>query len=185
MKNILKFGILVLSIAFVNCSKSSNDEDAPSVDTSAQSVKATLNGQAWEATKITSANVIRYTSQNAQRFDIICENTSQRISLSCEGALSANGAVEVKTYSFSGNADGDALFLNSYLVGIDSYGFHSPRTGTLTITSINTANKTVSGTFSFTAERSAEPAVTNPASPVIFAATNGVFTNVKYTVLSL
>jgi hypothetical protein len=188
MKNILKFGIVMLSIAFVNCSKSSSDDaTAPPVeDSSPQSVKATVDGQAWEATKITST-IIRYASQGQQRFDINAEDAAQKITISCSGPLSANSTVDIKTYSFgSANTQGgDALFTNAYIVGSGSFGFHIPKSGTLTITSVNANNKTISGTFSFSSERQASPAVTSPPSPLIFNATNGVFKNVKYTLYSI
>ncbi len=185
MTKFLKFGILLLTITLMNCSKSTDDEATE--NNSSQIVKATLDGQAWTATKITSANVIRYASLGRQRFDIIAEDAFQRISISCEGSLNANNAVDIKTYTFDSESEelGDALFTNVYIVGSGSIGFHIPRTGILTITSVNTNNKTISGTFSFTSERNDSPAVTSPPSPLVFKGTNGVFTNVKYTVFDL
>ncbi|MDA6069544.1 DUF6252 family protein [Flavobacterium sp. AC] len=65
----------------------------------------------------------------------------------------------------------------------NTYTEHFAKTGTITITSMNSDKKTVSGTFSFTAEK-VGVLQTKVVTPDVVEVKNGVFTNVPYKVLT-
>ena len=190
MKRIFKIYLIALSMVCISCSK----DDAtvipqavvPNVTSGA--MKAKFNDQSWVATNLEYVKISRFTKSNKQRFDIKAQDSKQIITLSCEEALRSDKSVGIKTFTgtdisgdeFSGL--GDALFANSYVTSYGSMGFHFMKSGTLTVTSIDLVNKTISGTFSFTTVRDDDGEDTDPSSPIEFKATEGVFTNLKYVV---
>ncbi|MHC0444815.1 DUF6252 family protein [Flavobacterium sp. 3-218] len=183
MKKLLSIGLLSLSVLFASCSSDESEES--SLD---GSVTATINGNVWKATKITSVTLIKV-SGGGQRFDINVEDKSQMILLACESELTAKDSMPLKEYTFTDEdndvdtpiVNSDALFLNYYLVDGNSYGEHFPKTGKITITAMDPEKKTVSGTFSFKAEK-VGALQTKIVTPEVFEVTNGVFKNLPYTV---
>ncbi len=181
MKRILGIGLLLLSILFVGCS--SNDDDNKDNNES-NSVTATIDGVNWKSTKINSVTLIKVTSSNAQRFDISVQDDSQLFSLACESKLTNNDAMPLKEYIFDEDRDdSDALFINTYLIDGNSYTEHFPKLGKLKITAMNSEKKTVSGTFSFRAEK-VGVLQTKIVTPDVVEVTNGVFNNLPYTVIT-
>lgn len=165
---------MALFLVFTSCS---GDDDASPVtpeDTEA-TITAIVDGEEWTGT-ITSATVIKYASLGKQRFDISAEGDGKRIFIACESELQAG--MPLQAYTFSEN-EGNALFLNYYMVGNNSYSVHMPETGTVTMTSFNSETKKASGTFSFSNSKTGD--IEGMEIPENFVVTGGVFTNVKYT----
>ncbi|MEN2399908.1 DUF6252 family protein [Flavobacterium sp. MC2016-06] len=187
MKRFLTIGLLSLLVVFTSCSSDDNDDNGGS-----GSVTATINGAEWKATKITSVTLIKVPGEDGgQRFDINVQNDSQMLLLACESELTTNDAMPLKEYTFEDQDDdtdtpivttSNALFLNYYLVDGNSYGEHFPKSGKITITAMDPQKKTVSGTFSFTAEK-VGTLQTKIVTPNVFELTKGVFKNLPYTVI--
>lgn len=177
MKKFLRGGVAVLMfLAVASCS--SDNEDSPAT-IGEGTITAKINGENWTGT-VSSVTLIRVASENAQRFDISAEDSSQRLSLAIESAYTTEAGMPLASYNFPDNA----LFLNSYKINGNYYGEHMPETGTLTITSINTSTKKISGTFSFTNTKSGV-LQTQIVTPEVVEVTEGNFTNLSYTVLDL
>jgi len=175
MKKIIGIGLLVMSLVFVGCSK---DEDSDSATSG--SITATINGIPWTGTKIINVSLIQSASLGEQRLDISAQDGKQMLSLAISSELTTVKGMPVRTYSFEND---DALFLNTYMIGSSTFTEHTPVSGQLTITAINTDKKTVSGTFSFENEK-AGILQTEIVTPDVVNVTNGVFTNLTYTVLT-
>ncbi len=180
MKKILG-GLLLLSILFTSCSSDENNEDN-------SSISATINGVEWKPTKINSVTLIKI-SGSGQRFDINIQDGSQMLMLACESDFTSKDAMPLKEYNFYEDTDAsewipsDALFVNTYLINGNTYTEHIPVVGKMTITAMDPEKKTVSGTFSFKAEKG-DALQTKIVTPEIFEVKNGVFKNLSYTVLS-
>lgn len=182
MKKILG-GLLLLSILFTSCSSDENEENS--------SVSATINVVEWKPTKINSVTLIKI-SGSGQRFDINIQDDSQMLMLACESEITTNDAMPLKEYNFYEDLEdtdenewipSDALFINTYLIDGNTYTEHVPVVGKITITAMDPQKKTVSGTFSFKAEKG-NALQTKIVTPDVFEVKNGVFTNLSYTVLS-
>ena len=153
MKKILG-GLLLLSILFTSCSNDENDDDN-------SSVSATINGVEWKPTKINSVTLIKIAG-SGQRFDINIQDGSQMIMLACESEFTTIDAMPLKEYNFYEDLEdtdenewfpSDALFVNTYLIDGNTYTEHLPVVGKMIITAMDPKKKTVSGTFSFRAEK--------------------------------
>lgn len=186
MKKILSIGLLSLSILLAGCSSDENDQNDGD-----GSVTATINGADWKATKIASVTLIKIPGEDGgQRFDINVQNDSQMLLLACESELTTTDVMPLKEYTFTdededseaSTSPGNALFLNYYLIDGNSYGEHFPKSGKITITAMDPVKKTVSGTFSFKAEKGGV-LQTKIVTPNVFEVTNGVFKNLPYTVI--
>ncbi|MDR6845884.1 DUF6252 family protein [Flavobacterium granuli] len=175
MKKIIGIGLLVMSLVFVGCSK---DEDSESATTG--SITATINGTPWIGTKIINVSLIQSASLEEQRFDISAQDGKQMLALAISSDLTTIKGMPVHPYSFE---LGNALFLNSYIDGANTYTEHLPVSGQLTITAIDTDKKTISGTFSFQNEKGGM-IQTIIVTPDVVNVTNGVFTNLTYTVIT-
>ena len=174
MKKIIGIGLLVMSLVFFGCSK---DEDSESTT---GSITATINGTPWVGTKIINVSLIQSTSLKEQRFDISAQDGKQMLALAVSSELTTTKGMPVRSYSY---ADDVALFINTYIDGANTYTEHSPVSGELIIKSIDTDKKTISGTFSFKSEK-VGVLQTAIVTPDIVNVTNGVFTNLTYTVIS-
>ncbi|HKO78664.1 MAG TPA: DUF6252 family protein [Flavobacterium sp.] len=175
MKKIIGIGLLVMSLVFVGCSK---DEDSESATVG--SITATINGTPWTGTKIINVSLIQSASMEGQRFDISAQDGKQMLSLAISSELTTIKGMPVRSYSFETD---NALFLNTYIVGANTYTEHLPVSGQLTITAINTDKKTISGTFSFENEKGGA-LQTEIVTPDVVKVTQGVFTNLPYTVIT-
>jgi hypothetical protein len=179
MKNLLKTGALALFLALASCSGDDNESTNNNNNNANGSISATINGEEWDA-QATSVTIIRIAQMGQQRFDITAEDDAQRIQIACSSEYTATG-MPVRAYTFDEeDFEADALFTNSYLLGGNSYMEHFPQDGTVTITSVNTSSKKISGTFSFTAYKvgALQDEIVTPEEVIV---TNGVFTNLKYT----
>lgn len=178
MKKILGLGLIFLTILITGCSSDDNNDEN-------NSVSATINGAAWKPTKINSVTLIKVPGEG-QRFDINIQDNSQMLSLAFESELTTNNAMPLRAYNFYEDAEeeevSDALFLNTYLIDGATYTEHLPVSGKITVTSMDPEKKTVSGTFSFRTEK-AGILQTKVVTPEVFEVTNGVFTNLSYTVI--
>lgn len=187
MKKILSIVLLLVSIFFTACSSDDNNNNSES------SLSATINGKEWKPTKINSVTLVKIPGYG-QRFDIIAQDDSIRLSLAFSSELTNNDGMPLKQYNFfedpEENQISDALFINTYLYANENtLTEHFPKSGKITITSIDTAKKTVSGTFSFRSEKedfedSKIKDVAPTPTPKVFEVTNGVFTNLSYTVIT-
>jgi len=124
--------------------------------------KADFNGSTWTAKEteaIISGNFIQIAAINSKG-----ENFGIMIEGSTAGTYAAN--VNIVSYSPAGTEYG-------YLAINDNNP--SENTGSVIITSINTTNKTISGTFHFKGYWSDVP---NTKAPITF--TNGVFKDIPY-----
>jgi hypothetical protein len=180
MKKIIGIGLLVMLLAFVGCSKDEESESPASENTARGSVTATINGTAWTGTKIINVLLTQVQSSGEQRFDISAHDGKQMLSLAFSNEITAAKGMPVRTYDFD---NGDAIFLNTYVSGNNTYTEHFCNAGQLTITAINTDKKTISGTFSFESEK-VGVLQTEIVTPEIVKVTKGVFTNLTYTVVS-
>ena len=185
MKKILSLGFIFLTILFTGCS---SDEDDNAVDNE-NSVSAVINGADWKPTKINSVTLIKIPGMG-QRFDINIQDDSKMLMLACESTVTTEDAMPLKEYNFYEEIDepeekqlqtSDALFINSYLIEGNTYTEHVPVSGKITITAMDPKKKTVSGTFSFKAEK-VGVLQTKIVTPEVFEVKNGVFTNLSYTV---
>lgn len=173
MKNI-KFlaGLFLIFTAFTFTS-CDNEPIDPAIDlgnvggnTAANAVfKADFSGSTWNATAaqaIISGNIIRIGAfkNNGKSFGILINGSTTGTYPANENILNFNPAGSEYGY-WSMNIDNP-----------------TENTGSITITNINTTNKTISGTFNFKGYWS-DDTVTNIL-PTVF--TNGVFQNVPYIV---
>lgn len=186
MKKILPIALLVLSVVFTACSSDDNNNKDPE-----SSFSATINGKEWKPTKINMVTLIKVPG-SGQRFDINVQDDSILLALACESESTTNDAMPLKQYNFfedpTDTQVSNALFLNTYLYANgNSLTEHFPVSGKITITSMDASKKTVSGTFSFRNEKSqdegAKIKVTTNPTPAVVEVTNGVFTNLSYTVI--
>lgn len=182
MKRLLRIGLLTFSIFFLSCS--SEDSEGAKENT----ISASIDGKEWNGSKILNVSLIKSKDTGEQRFDISAQDNSQMIVMACASDLTNNDAMPLKEYIFDYDfesdeeyTEGDAIFINSYLVDGNTFTEHMVTKGKLTITSMNPASKTVSGTFSFTAKK-VGTLQTKIFSPEILEVKSGVFTNLKYTV---
>jgi thioredoxin-related protein len=186
MKKILPIALLLFSVVFTACSSDDNDNNPES------SFSATINGVEWKPKKINMVTLIKVPG-SGQRFDINVQDDSVMLALACESELTSNDAMPLKQYNFFDDPTDDqvsnALFINTYLYANgNSLTEHIPVSGKITITSMDAAKKTVSGTFSFRNEKiqdeESKIKVTTTPTPVVFEVTNGLFTNLSYTVIT-
>ena len=175
MKKIIGIGLFVMSLVFVGCSK---DEDSESTTTG--SITATINGIPWTGTKIINVSLIQSTTIGEQRFDISAEDGKQMLALAISNEITTTKGMPVRTYSFDND---DALFVNTYMIGSNTYTEHFCNAGQLTITAIDTDKKTISGTFSFESEK-VGVLQTEIVTPDVVHVTKGVFANLTYTVIT-
>ncbi|MEM0578559.1 DUF6252 family protein [Flavobacterium polysaccharolyticum] len=174
MRKYIGMGLVIMTLFFVGCS---NDET--SEDNTSGTITATINGTPWKGSKIINVSLIQVTSSGEQRFDISAQDGKQMLSLAFSSQITAKG-MPVRTYSFDND---DALFLNTYLIGNSTFTEHSPVSGQLTITAIDTDKKTISGTFSFQNEKIGI-LQTEIVTPEMVNVTEGVFTNLTYKVIT-
>jgi len=118
------------------------------------SMSATVDGNAWAAT---------YISSSVMSGSLIIQGSHVASTKAIQ--LVHSGAFAVGTYSLG-------AFSGNYAVSSPSTVNCIIQTGTLTFTQFNTTTKMVSGTFSFSC--------TDPSTSVSQSITNGVFSNVKY-----
>ena len=175
MKKIIGIGLLVMSLVFVGCTK---DEDSD--NGAAGSITATINGTPWVGTKIINVSLIQSKSLEEQRFDISAQDGKQMLSLAISSELTTVKGMPVHSYFFE---DDNALFLNTYIIGKNTFTEHFCNAGQLTITAIDPDKKTISGTFSFESEK-VGVLQTEIVTPDVVKVTNGVFTNLTYTVIT-
>ncbi|CAD0009365.1 DUF6252 family protein [Flavobacterium chungangense] len=183
MTKFLSIGLLLLSIVFVSCSSDDNNSES--------AISATINGKEWKPTKINSVTLVKVPGYQ-QLFNINLQDNSIMLSLAFTSELTNNDGMPVKQYNFFEDPEdgqiSDALFVNTYLYSNgNTLTEHFPKSGKITVTSIDIAKKTISGTFSFRSEKETSEDLkikdTNPSStPNVFEVTNGVFTNLSYTV---
>ena len=179
MKKLFGLGLIFLTILTTGCSSDdSNDENS--------TVSATINGAAWKPTKKVGATLIKIPGQG-QRFDISIHSNSEILSLAFESELTTNNAMPLGTYNFYEDPEegqiSNALFFNSYLIDGDTYTEHFPVLGKITVTAIDPVKKTISGTFSFRAQKEGV-LQTKIVTPEVFEVTNGVFENLSYLVFT-
>lgn len=172
MKKLLGLGALAFFMSFASCS----GDDSESTNNNQGTITAIVNGEAWTGT-IKNATLIKDSEMGEQRFDIAAEANGEMIMLACSSEISTG--MPLDTYTFNVEEGGDALFMNTYLVGNNTYTVHMPETGEMKFTSFNTTAKQASGTFKFTATKSGD--IDGMEVPETYTVTNGVFTNVKYT----
>ena len=150
-------GILALSLLLSNCTKKFTD----STTCKNKNLKATADGNAFESCVIT---VVPYATFNwiqaGKDNDQIHLYIPRKTGTFALGDTSAYSAVFNKDF---GKSSGKSL-------GTDS--LHS---GTVTITSCDVANKTISGTFSFSAIQKSPAGGTATAN-----ITNGTFADIKW-----
>jgi len=175
MKKIIGIGLLVVSLAFIGCSKDDDSENA-----TAGSITATINGTPWTGTKIINVSLIQSTTMGEQRLDISAQDGKQMLALAISNEITTAKGMPIRTYSFDND---DALFVNTYMLGSNTYTEHFCNAGQLTITAIDTDKKTVSGTFSFESEK-VGVLQTEIVTPDVVSVTKGVFTNLTYTVIT-
>jgi hypothetical protein len=176
MKKLMRLGALALFMSFASCGGDDNEPTNNNNNNNLGTISAVVNGEDWTGT-VKSATLIKVSQMGQQRFDIAAEADGQMILLSCTSEITAGMPLE--TYSFNFEEGGDALFMNTYLVGNNTYTVHMPETGELTFTSFNTTTKQASGTFNFTATKAGD--INGMEVPEIYTVNDGIFTNVKYS----
>ncbi|RAR73912.1 DUF6252 family protein [Flavobacterium aciduliphilum] len=124
--------------------------------------KADFGGQTWVATSAT-ANI--YNGQ----IELVGLKGAEGFGFSLTGTTAGTYNALNNTFAYAPNANDSYLGINPTSPTVSA--------GSLTITTIDTVNHTISGTFAFTGYWS-DFSVTN-ISPIVF--TNGVFTNIPYT----
>ncbi len=164
------FAILITAFNFTSCDNepldSDIDTDNPGPGSTTPVFKATFNGQTYS-----TPNVLAQV--NADGISLVAIKSSGE-----SFAFDISGTT-IGTYQANANLLAYVPFASS------EYGYWSidpsseiTDTGSITITSINTTNHTISGTFNFTGYWTDFTDDTPPA-PIVF--TNGVFTNIPYT----
>ncbi|WP_166926343.1 DUF6252 family protein [Flavobacterium poyangense] len=180
MKKRLGLVVLLVSALFMGCSSDTDDKKEDIDEVAA--VSATINGKEWKATKIKKVVLVQnIPNVGVQLLNLYFNDDSQALSLICESSLSSNDTMPLKEY-FYNDTDTNAWFLNYYLIDGVGYVRHSQKYGKITITAMNPEKKTVSGTFSFRAEKE-NVYQTEIVAPDVFEVTNGVFTNLPYSVI--
>ena len=177
MKRFFYATALAFFVAFATSCSSDDSNEVTNNDTEA-TITAVINGEEWTGT-VTSSTLLKVSSMGLQRFDITAEDGEQRIQLACESEIQVG--MPLITYTFDEESmDTNAIFTNSYLLGGNSYMEHFVSTGEMTFTAFDAVNGKASGTFSFTAYKvgTLQDQIVTPEDVII---TNGVFTNVSYT----
>ncbi|WP_426485649.1 DUF6252 family protein [Flavobacterium sp. 2] len=181
MKKNLSLVFILITILFSSCSSDDSNEEA-------SSVSATVNGKEWKPTKPVIATLIKIPDVDLMRFDINFQDDSSELFLAFESEITTNNLMPLKAYNWYNdktNPDkvSDALFLNSSRVDGYLYTEHSPVSGKITITAMDSEKKTISGTFNFTTEKIGI-LQTKIVTPEIVEVTNGVFKNLSYTIIT-
>jgi hypothetical protein len=175
MKKIIGIGLLAMSLVLIGCSK---DEDSES--TTSGSITATINGTPWVGTKIINVSLLQKASMGVQSFEISAQNEKQNLMIVFLSDITTVKGMPVGTYSYDND---DAAFGNAYILGSNTYIEYFCNAGQLKITTIDVDKKTISGTFSFESKKSGT-LQTGIVTPDVVNVTNGVFTNLTYTVLT-
>lgn len=170
---------ILITILFSSCTSDDSNQEA-------SSVSATVNGKEWKSTKPVIATLL-IVPNVGQRFDITLQGDSSELYLAFDSEITANNSMPLKAYNWYNdktNPDkvSDALFLNSSRVDGYLYTEHSPVSGKITVTAMDSEKKTISGTFSFTTEKIGI-LQTKIVTPEIVEVTNGVFKNLSYTII--
>ena len=175
-KSTLAAFLLFVLINFIACTSEPVDSSLLSNNTNTTtptapaSFKVDFNGQTYVAT-----GTLAYVTANQIQIVGIRGFLGENFGFILNGNTVGNypGNTNILAYQTSSTAQNDYV---SAIIGNPN----QTSNGSVTITSINTANKTISGTFSFIGYWS-DSSVTNIL-PIPF--TNGVFTNLPYSTVS-
>lgn len=174
-KTILSLALVAsLSVALTSCSKSdSNNDPQPSSTPGASgSFSALVDGQKFTSTAMQNS-LLAVTDYEQSRLDVRGSDGKNMIIVSVaeEGT---DEAIHLGAYDFEDETNTALLTYMTLTSGGGSVSKHIVTEAHVTVTSCNTAKKTVSGTFSgklFSTENSEDTLVI----------TNGIFTDASYT----
>lgn len=168
--------LLVVALGF-SCKKKSDPEPdpTPAAPTTNGSMTAQVNGNSWTSTRNT-AELLIDDDQQISAFAINGETSADMFVFAFD-IPNANTNLLVDTHD-QGLTKDDALML--YVVKNSGGGTsiqHSPDEGTMNITAVDNTNKKVSGTFTLKSHK-----INSTASADSIKITNGVFTNLTFTI---
>lgn len=164
----MKSSPILVCVAFifslVSCTKELSRESPTHSLPNRGAFYATIDGQPWEGDSVRQA--------------VVVNGTVTITGVSKTGDALAMVLPELKTgeYTFNGQSDGYAVFTSlhdtSDLYLSNSLSDSSKAGGTVTVTSVDTTNQTVSGTFRFNLYQASNTTTKS--------VTAGVFTNISY-----
>lgn len=164
MKKFIYFGIIGLAVIFSACQKEYNPFEEESSFTG--SFRAKINGVQWEANSIKTATrqagVLALYGTSSDKKALLLRVADSGVH---NYTFYSESASNVAVLTDSSEANTNAYTTNQF----DTAGVY----GNLNVTSIDTVNKTISGTFSFRVYR-----MMDSAQKTI---TEGVFTNISYS----
>lgn len=187
MKPFLILTLCVLSTAiFQGCKKDSTDADTTTTTTETPILQAYVGGTVWTPDTLTTTLV--YNAATSSKV-LTCTGTKSQkrvvFSIKQSGAVNDN-SFPVATYNVDGSSNVSMSYYTQQLTTAGLYDFvlygtAQAGSGTITITSVDTANKTITGTYSFTSSKINYDADGNYESITLAAITTGVFNAMPYT----
>lgn len=169
------FLLLLVTLVTISCS---SDDSSNSSNNTNNTISLKLNGVDQVAT-IESASLIKYQSSNEQLLQIFAENNDYVFQLNFFGDYSSNNTLPTGDYVYTDILP-EGYFYVSYKLNGNTYGMHSPDSGTLNISSMNGSTNTVSGTFNQILTGGGE--LNGQTLPTTLNITNGVFNNIEFDV---
>jgi len=186
MKNLALSALLFATILlFQNCKKSSTDETT----TTAAKLSAYINTTAWTPDTLSAA--ITYNAAAKTKVFSVSGTQSQKqvnFSVKLANATSVNDFT-LATYAVDATGNPLMVYSTQQKDATGAYVFVPQGTvaagdGSVVITSIDTVNKLITGTFSFISRRVNYDADGNITSVYVANVTGGTFTNLPYTFVS-
>lgn len=169
----MKYLLILASALVIFASGCKKDDDSTGLINLTASMTAKIDGESWKSfTRVT--NLTKTGTLLGDQFNIIGTSAGgDIINITILGT-------EVGDYNFKLSVDSSAAarftaFYKTSVVSANSENFIA-NSGTVSITAIDTQNKKISGTFSFSAIQTTLVGVA--------AITEGKFTNLKYTEIS-
>lgn len=178
------FGAVLLQ----SCKKDSTD-DTTTTTTESPILQAYIGGSVWTPDTL-SAGINYNAATNSKTFNCTGTVSQNRIVFSVKLASAANdNTFPAGTYNVDTEGTVSMAYYTQQLVTAGVYNFilHGtvqPGSGTVTITSVDAANKTITGTYSFTSTKVNYDDQGNYESISVASITSGVFNAMPYTFTS-
>lgn len=186
---------LILTLCFwgavlmQGCKKDSTDDDTTTTATETPMLQAYIGGTAW--TPDTLNTTLVYNAATGSKL-LTCTGTKSQkrivFSIKLPGATN-DSSFPAGTYNVDGTAGVSMSYYTQQLTTAGFYDFvlygtAQAGSGTITIASVDTANKTMTGTYSFTSSKLNYDAEGNYQSITLATITLGQFNAMPYTFAS-
>lgn len=160
---LLKLSLIALiTLSITSCGSDDSDSSEP-----LPIFSVTVNGQQFSATSLPSVQM-----SNSNRYLLISAtniNTSENITIAIGTLSGAADELVVGSYLIDGSTNTNLTYFDG------SNGYQANDNGQITITALDTENRTISGSFNATASGSF-------GSSTVYTLSNGQFSNLSYSV---